>query len=171
MRPNGFQRLIHRFLMLAPVSAFLARALPRLDALTLRLSKGRWTVTSLVGLPIIELTTIGAQSGQRRTIPLVSLVHGDKIALVGSNFGKQRHPAWYHNLKVHPRCEVTRHGVSGNYIARELRGAERETYWQLAVSYYKGYEKYKIRAGKRIIPVLLLEPEYETSPSTGDDNR
>lgn len=170
MQPNGFQRLIHRFLMLAPISAFLARILPSLDGFALRLSKGRWTITSLVGLPIIELTTIGAKSGQRRKIPLVSIVNDDKIVLIGSNFGKLRHPAWYHNLKAHPRCEVNRNGTSGNYVARELLGAERELYWQLAVSYYAGYEKYKVRAGKRIIPVLLLEPEYETFPSSGSNN-
>jgi len=159
MRPNVFQRLVHRFLMLAPVSACLARSLHRLDALALRLSRGRWTFTALVGLPIIELTTTGAKSGQRRTIPLVSLQDGDRIALIGSNFGRAHHPAWYHNLKAHPACEVRWNGKTAAYLAREAQGQEREKYWQLAVSYYAGYEKYKARAGKRIIPVMLLEPQ------------
>jgi deazaflavin-dependent oxidoreductase (nitroreductase family) len=158
VKPNTFQRLIHRFLMLAPVSAFLARSLHHLDALALRLSGGRWTVASLVGLPIVELTTIGAKSGQRRTIPLVSLKDGVRIALIGSNFGRAHHPAWYHNLKAHPECEVRWNGKTTAYLAREAQGQEREAYWQLAVSYYAGYEKYKTRAGKRIIPVMLLEP-------------
>lgn len=159
VKPNAFQRLIHRFLMLAPVSAFLSPSLHRLDALALRLSRGRWTFTALVGLPIIELTTIGARSGQRRTIPLVSLKDGDRIALIGSNFGRPNHPAWYHNLKAHPECEVRCNGRTTAYLAREAQGQERETYWQLAVSYYAGYEKYKARAGKRVIPVMLLEPK------------
>lgn len=159
MQPNTLQRLVHRFLILAPVSAFLARILPSMDKLALRLSKGRWTFTGLVGLPIIELTTVGAKSGQRRTLPLVGLQEEERIVLIGSNFGRAHHPAWYHNLKAHPECEVQINGRRSCYVAREAQGEERERYWQLAVSYYAGYEKYKVRAGKRTIPVMLLEPK------------
>lgn len=146
-------------LMLAPVSAFLARILHPLDSLALRWSKGRWAFTSLVGLPIIKLTALGAKSGQPRTLPLVGLRDGERIVLIGSNFGRAHHPAWYHNLKAHPECEVQILGRSTRYVAREAQGEERERYWQLAVSYYAGYEKYKARAGKRTIPVMLLEPK------------
>ncbi len=158
MKPNSLQRLAHRFLMLAPVSALLARILPSMDNLALRWSKGRWTFTGLVGLPIIELTTLGAKSGQPRTLPLVGLQDEDCIILIGSNFGRRHQPAWYHNLKAHPECEVRVKGRSRRYIAREVMGEERERYWRQAVSYYAGYERYKARAGKRIIPVMLLEP-------------
>lgn len=156
--PKAYHRFIHRILMLSSVSSLLARILPGLDAFAIRLSKGRWTVTNLVGLPIIELITIGARSGKRRITPLVSLWDGDKIALIGSNFGKPRHPSWYHNLKAHPECEVRWNGKIVAYTAREAQGQEREKYWQLSLSYYAGYEKYKTRAGKRTIPVILLDP-------------
>lgn len=159
MEPNALQRLVHRFLMLAPVSAFLARILPLMDRLALRLSNGRWTFTGLVGLPMIELTAVGAKSGQRRTLPLVGLQEGERIVLIGSNFGRAHHPAWYHNLKAHPECEAQVNGCRRRYVAREAQGEERERYWQLAVSYYAGYEKYRVRAGKRAIPVMLLEPK------------
>jgi hypothetical protein len=44
------------------------------------------------------------------------------------------------------------------YIARETEDNEYEKYWQLALSNYEGYEKYKERAGRKI-PVMVLEPK------------
>ena len=141
------------------VSAFLARVLHHTDNFALRLSHGHWTVAGLVGLPIIQLTTIGAKSGLSRTVPLVGLLDGDKIALIGSNFGQVRHPGWVHNLKANPECQVCYNGTTQTYSARFTKEQERETYWQLALSYYAGYEKYKSRAGERDIAVILLEPK------------
>ena len=156
--PNAFQRLTHRFAMLRPVSAFLSIGLHRLDILVLKVTKGKHTVAELVGLPMIQLTTIGAKSGEPRTMPLVSLIDGEKVALIGSNFGQKSNPGWYYNLKAHPQCTVQINGISGTYIARETEGEEREKYWQMAVSVYRGYEMYKIRASHRKIPVMVLEP-------------
>ena len=166
-KPNAFQRFIHRFLMLQPVSAFLAYYLHHIDEITLRLSRGRWTVTNLVGLPIVQLTTTGAKSGLPRTVPLVSLVDGEKITLIGSNFGRPKHPGWVYNLKANPECKVRYNGTSQTYVARFTEGHERETYWQMALSYYAGYERYKVRAGEREIAVIVLEPK----PQINTDKR
>lgn len=157
-RPNVFQKLLHRFLMLRPVSVFLARNLHRMDAVVLKLSKGKHTITELVGLPMIQITTIGAKTGELRTMPLVSLFDGEKIALIASNFGQKHNPGWYYNLKAHPQCTVQVNGHTDEYTARQVEGEEREKYWQMAVSFYKGYELYKVRAAHRQIPVMVLEP-------------
>jgi len=158
IRPNAFQKLLHRFLMLRPVSAFLAHNLHYIDSIALRLSKGRYAVTEIVGLPIIQITTIGAKTSEPHTIPLVSLFDGEKIALIASNFGQEHNPGWYYNLKMHPRCTVQIKGRLAEYLARQVEGEEREKYWNKAVSYYKGYELYKTRAAHRKIPVMVLEP-------------
>ena len=158
IKPNLFQKFIHRFLMMRWVSAFLAVNLHRMDAVMLKLSHGRHTVTEIVGLPIIQITTIGAKSGEPRTMPLVSLFDGEKIALIGSNFGRQHNPGWYYNLKANPQCTVQVNGREQKFIARQTEGEEREKYWQMAVSYYKGYDLYKVRAAHRQIPVMILEP-------------
>ena len=126
-RPNAFQRFIHRFLMLKPVSIFMARILHHLDAFALRLTRGKYTVTQVVGLPVIQLTTVGAKTGQVRTMPLVSLIDGEKIALIGTNFGQKHNPGWYYNLKAHPECEVHFSGRTNKYIARETEGDETES--------------------------------------------
>lgn len=156
--PNAFHKLIHRFLMLRPVSALMARILHHADNFALRLSHGHWTVAGLVGLPIVQLTTTGANSGLPRTVPLVGLMDGEKIALIGTNFGSSKHPGWVYNLKTNPDCQVGSNGRTKAYKARFMSGQEREFYWQMALSYYAGYEKYKARAGEREIAIILLEP-------------
>ena len=156
--PNSFQRFVHRFLMLRPVSAFLARVLHRLDAAMLKFSGGRHTLSEIVGLPIIQITTIGAKTGEPRAMPLVSVFDGERIALIASNFGQKHDPGWYYNLKANPQCTVEIKGHPAKYIARQVEGEEREKYWTMAVSYYKGYELYAIRAAHRQVPVMVLEP-------------
>ncbi len=159
IKPNAFQKLIHRFLMLRLVSAFLAVVLHHADTFLLHLTRGRHTVARIVGLPIIQLTTTGAKTNQLRTMPLVSLTDGEKIALIASNFGQKHSPGWYYNLKANPQCEVRFSGRSLRYIARESIGDEREKYFQMGISCYAGYEKYAERAAPRRIPVMVLEPQ------------
>ena len=160
---SPWQRMLQQFLASRPVSALMARVLHRADGLLLRFSHGRLDFTRAAGLPVIELITTGARSGLRRTLPLAGMPDGANYVLVASNFGGARHPAWYHNLKANPDCEVRRHGVTGAYVAREAEGTERERCWRRAVSYYLGYEAYRRRAGLRRIPVMVLEPR-STSP-------
>lgn len=158
VKPNALQKFLHRILMLKWISAFLALVLYRLDGVVLKLTDEKHTVTEMVGLPIIQLTTIGAKTGESRTMPLVSLFDGEKIALIGSNFGRKPNPGWYYNLKANPACTVQFNGRTGKYVARQTEGEEREKYWQMAVSYYRGYDLYKKRASHRVIPVIVLEP-------------
>lgn len=158
-KPNAIQRVLHRFLMLKPVTFILAPILHRLDTQLWKLNGGRFSLTSaLAGLPTLQITTIGAKSKLPRTLPLVGLVDGDRIILIASNFGQGCHPAWYHNLKANPECRVQVNGIEKTYRARETEGQERERYWKMAVSIYAGYAAYKINAGERRIPVMALEP-------------
>jgi len=159
IKPNHVQKLLHRLLMLRVVSAFLARVLHHADMFMLRHTDDRHSFTTFVGLPVIQVTTIGAKTGLPRVTPLVSVLDRDTIALIASNFGQIHNPGWYYNLKEHNECNVLFNGRSGKYIAREAYGDEYEHYWKLANSYYAGYEKYKERAAYRHIPVMVLEPK------------
>jgi hypothetical protein len=85
--PNPCQKRFHRFLMLKPVSALLAVALHPVDNFLLRLTKGKHTFARLAGLPIVQLTTMGAKTGRWRTMPLVGVPDGGKLVLIASNFG------------------------------------------------------------------------------------
>jgi deazaflavin-dependent oxidoreductase (nitroreductase family) len=158
VKPNALQKLIHRLLTLRPVSALFPKTLHRADSFMLRLTRGRHAFTGLVGLPIAQLTMIGARTAKPRTITLVGVPDGDRLVLLATNFGQKHNPAWYYNLKAHPECQVQWNGERGTFIARETHGAEYERYWQLGLSYYAGYESYKLRAGRKI-PVIVLEPK------------
>jgi len=159
VKPNAFQSLIHRFIMLRSVTAFFANKVHVVDKLILKLTGGKYTVSGLAGWTMIQLTTTGAKTGQARMSPLVGLLDEEKIAIVASSFGRVHNPNWYYNLKAHPECIVEWNGRSGIFIARETNKEEYEKYWQLALAYYTGYEKYKERAAHRHIPLMLLEPQ------------
>lgn len=156
-KPKAFLQVIHRFLALKPVSAALSHILQPADEFALFLTRGKHTIAELV-LPTIEVDTIGARTGQRRTHPLGGFLEGDKYILIGSNFGSKYHPAWVYNLRARPECVVHAHGRSQKYLARETDGEERARCWQLALDYYKGYAAYEKRAAPRKISVWVLEP-------------
>jgi len=157
-KPNALQKLLHRVFMLQPVTEFFALRVNRIDNAILRITKGTHTGSEIMGWNIIQLTTIGAKSGQLRTLPLIALFDGEKIVLIASSFGHVHNPGWYYKLKAHPECVVIFNNRSGKYDAREAASVDYEKYWQLALSYYAGYEKYKARAGRKI-PVMVLEPK------------
>jgi len=156
--PNAFQKLLHRFFMIRAVTAFFAPWIHQVDKATLKLTKGKYAISQILGWNIIQLITIGAKTRQPRTMPLVALFDGERIALIASSLGRAHNPGWYYNLKKDSECDVEWKGLSSKYIAREAEGNEYEKYWQLALSFYVGYEKYKERAGRKI-PVLVLEPK------------
>ena len=145
--------------MLRPVTAFFAPRVHRIDQAILKLTKGKYTGSEILGWNIIQLTTIGAKTNQPRTLPLMALFDGEKIALIASGFGRAHNPGWYYNLKAHPQCEVQGNERTGAYLAHEAGGDEYDKYWQLGISYYAGYEKYKAHAAHRHIPVMVLEPK------------
>jgi len=71
------------------------------------LSKGRLFGRAF-GMPIIELVTIGRRSGKERsTILSAPIVDGERLVLVASFGGDDRHPAWYLNLRSNPEVRVT----------------------------------------------------------------
>ena len=107
---------------------------------------------------MITLTTTGAKSGKKRSVPLIGIPDGDKIILIASNWGQSSHPSWYYNLRANSRVEVTSGRTKGDFIAREARGEEYDTYWKTAVTVYGGYDVYKRRNGGLKIPVIVLTP-------------
>ncbi len=155
------QRLIHRFGATDFGSWLFAHVLHRADRIVWKLSRRNFTLTSaLSGLPIIVLTTTGAKSGVRRTVPLVALASPRKpgdYAVVASNFGQHNLPGWYFNLRKTPRADGMVYGLPHAFIARELTGADYERVWGQAERCYAGYARYKQRASNRHIPIMLLE--------------
>ena len=108
--------------------------------------------------PIVIFTTRGRKSGKIRKFALMRVEHDGKYAMVGSEGGAPKHPGWYFNLKADPGALTVQDGARRfDATARELRGEEREIWWQRAVEAYPTYAKYQEKT-KRQIPVLLAEP-------------
>jgi deazaflavin-dependent oxidoreductase (nitroreductase family) len=155
-RLSAIERLGERFAQSKPGSWFYINVAMRVDRALLPLSGGRFSIS--VGQQVGMLETVGAKSGERRRIPLLFIRDGDRVILIASMGGAPRHPAWLHNIRANPRVKfLGPRGTIGEYVAREAEGDERARLWDEAVDYYAGYAEYKIRAGTREIPIVVLE--------------
>lgn len=155
-----WQRIIQKLAALKIFSGgLLAKYLHQWDTAVLNWTNGKRSLTAMfAGLPVVVLTTTGARSGKSRQVPLAGYPHGENIILVASSLGSLHHPAWYYNLKANPQVQLSVNGQTSSYLARMAGKAEWETYWQLALEYYPGYQAYEDRTNGREIPIFVLEP-------------
>jgi deazaflavin-dependent oxidoreductase (nitroreductase family) len=154
---NALQRINRRFAASGPGSWLFARVLHRIDGPVHRATGGRHTLGSLLsGLPIVMLTTIGARTGKRRTVPVLGLPTPDGLAVIASNFGQEKHPAWYYNLHANPTGEVTVGEVTHPFRATVAKGEERARIWEQGLRVYPGWSQYEQRASHREIDVFVL---------------
>ena len=156
---NPLQRGLRRFAASGPGSWLFARVLHHIDRPVYRLTGGRHTFSSVAtGLPLVMLTTTGARSGRPRTVPVLGFPTSDGLVVVASNYGQERHPAWYHNLRANPEGEVAADGAPRRFRAREAQGEERQRIWQQGLRIYPGWSQYERRASNRRIAVFVLDP-------------
>jgi deazaflavin-dependent oxidoreductase (nitroreductase family) len=156
---NPFHRLMRWQAGAAPMPPLCARTLHHLDRLVFRLTKGRHTLANLVsGMPVVMLTTTGAKSGKQRTLPVLGIPDGERIALIASNWGQHYHPGWYHNLRANPRASINVGGVTSDVLAYEAQGQERDRLWRRDLEAYPGRVGFERRASNRRIPVIVLTP-------------
>jgi len=113
--------------------------------------------TTLRGIPVVVITSVGASTGKLRKNPVMRIEHDGTYAAVASKGGAPEHPAWYRNLVDHPLVELQDQTAKGDYSARELSGDERELWWGRAIEVWPDYAEYQTRTDRQI-PVFLLEP-------------
>ena len=139
---------------------FFSRVLRHLDDAVGRLTRGRRSAPGLLaGLEVLDVTTTGRRSGQRRTSHLIAAPYDGTLALLGTNFGQAATPAWALNLEADPRATLTYRGVTREVVARAATPAEAEEVFALAARFYPGYARYRQRVGeRRRIRVFVLQP-------------
>ena len=166
---NPFRRFMRNLAATAPMSWLFARTLHHVDRPVFRLPGGRLTFANLVsGLPVVMLSTTGGKSGIERTVPLLGLPDGEVLAVIASNHGARRHPAWYLDLLANPEATLSVAGRTRRVVTREAEGGERERLWRLGLAVYPGWAGYERRAGEGRIPVMVLSPRArESDPATG----
>ncbi|QJU53420.1 nitroreductase family deazaflavin-dependent oxidoreductase [Herbiconiux sp. KACC 21604] len=111
--------------------------------------------TTLNGMGVVILSTIGAKSGKLRKTPLMRVEHEGEYAVVASLGGAPKHPVWYFNIVAHPHVELQDRTEKHDYSAREVFGDEKALWWERAVAAYPPYADYQLKT-QREIPVFVL---------------
>lgn len=163
--PNVWQHLAELFAR-PRVSVFMMRLATRVDPPLMRLSGGRLRLSFVI--PVLLLHCTGARTGKPRTLPLL-YVPGpcsaaaedgsggpERLLLIASNAGQDRHPAWYFNLLAEPQVGCVIDGIKRKYIAKLLTQEARSAAFHRASLIYPGYVRYAQRC-EREIGVFELE--------------
>jgi deazaflavin-dependent oxidoreductase (nitroreductase family) len=133
----------------------------RLEALLRFVTAGRLGVLDIVGLPNVRVTTSGRKTGLARTatVQYVPIRNGDDgLVLVGSNWGRVRHPSWSANLLAAQQVSVRERGRLFTAKVRLLTGTERENAWATVVAHWPNYQIAQDLAGGRRFRLFLLTP-------------
>ncbi|MFF3374667.1 nitroreductase family deazaflavin-dependent oxidoreductase [Streptomyces sp. NPDC002680] len=109
------------------------------------------------GMPVILLTTRGARSGKIRRTPLMRVEHDGVYAVVASLGGAPKHPVWYYNVLADPHVDLQDGPARQDFVAREVTGEEKATWWERAVAAYPPYAEYQTKTDREI-PVFVLDP-------------
>lgn len=125
--------------------------IPALDRAVHRLTRGK-VILSAQMLPGVILTSVGARSGLTRRTPLACMPEegGRSWILIGSNFGRDGHPAWTANLMARPDVEISWKGADIAVTAHLLAGEERAAVWKTALAFWPPYATYQARIEREI---------------------
>lgn len=125
----------------------------KVDPYLLRATRGR--IGMGLVLPTALLETRGAKSGAVRRNAVIYFHDEDRVTIIASKAGDEKHPAWFHNLRAYP--DVTFGGIPmrATVISDE---AERHRLWTLADRVFAPYATYRQEAAKanRTIPIVQL---------------
>ncbi|GLP74644.1 hypothetical protein TUM20983_17540 [Mycobacterium antarcticum] len=131
----------------SPVGSRFIRLLVPLDRRVLQATKGKYTLFGPTSLPELLLTTTGRRTGRQRTAPLSYLSDGDRLLVIGSNFGQQHHPEWSSNLLAEPEATVAINGIEIPVTATHLTGPEGDRALQRFLA-YPMYQSYRTRTAR-----------------------
>jgi deazaflavin-dependent oxidoreductase (nitroreductase family) len=126
----------------------------KVDPYLLRATRGRLGM-GLV-LPTALLETQGAKSGAVRRNAVIYFHDGERVTIVASKAGADKHPAWFHNLCAHPDVKFGGVPMRATVVSGE---AERERIWTLADRVFAPYATYREEAARveRAIPIVQLD--------------
>jgi deazaflavin-dependent oxidoreductase (nitroreductase family) len=112
------------------------------------------------GAPLLLLTTTGAKSEQRYTLPIMYLSDGDRMVVFAAKAGAPTNPDWYHNLVAHPRATVELGNETFDVTATIMSGEERDHLYAREVENYPPLAEYQAKT-TRTIPVIALERQKD----------
>jgi deazaflavin-dependent oxidoreductase (nitroreductase family) len=106
-------------------------------------------------LPTALLETRGAKSGAVRRNAVIYFHDKDRVTIIASKAGYEKHPAWFHNLRAHPHVTFGGIPMRATVVGDEN---ERHRLWTLADRVFAPYATYRRDAAKanRTIPIVQL---------------
>ncbi|MDQ3957484.1 MAG: nitroreductase family deazaflavin-dependent oxidoreductase [Actinomycetota bacterium] len=125
------------------------------DKVVYRLTGGRRGLSP--SKTVMLLTTTGRKTGRRRQVPVLYLQDGERLWVMASNYGQERHPGWSANLLANPEATVHVAGEERRVTARPATEEERRTLWPRLMKLYPAWEQYA-RWTDRSFRLFCLEP-------------
>ena len=110
-----------------------------------RLHKALWNATGgrlgrrVIGMPVVEVLTIGRKSGVERQILITYVDDGGCPAIVGTNAGRDTDPARALDVRARPGVPARWDGRWHEVNAIELGGEAWERAWKAAATANPGY--------------------------------
>lgn len=133
----------------------------RLDPIIYRWTAGRLNSTGVILFPVLALTTTGRKTGKQRTVQLAYVAFDDHAYLVASNFGKDRHPAWMHNVEAKPEVSVQIGSNHYQVTAERLTEEEKAAVWERLVAEVPNFDAYEEVSGRTLHVFRLAIPGIE----------
>lgn len=153
-RPRGTFSRVYAALANTRLGRFMSVSLVwKIDPYLMRLTRGRLGM-GLV-MPTVLLETRGAKSGAVRRNAVIYFHDGDRVTIVASKLGYEKHPAWFHNLRADPDVMLGGIPMRATVVSDE---AELRRLWTLADRVFAPYVAYRREAAKasRTIPIVQL---------------
>jgi F420H(2)-dependent quinone reductase len=112
------------------------RTMNKLHIFLYRKSGGR-ILGSVVGSPVLVLTTTGRKTGKPRTVPLVYAQAGSQYAVIATD-----NPGWHHNLKGTPQAAIEVKNTKLQVTARDASAEEEAQWWERIVKQSPAFKSF-----------------------------
>jgi deazaflavin-dependent oxidoreductase (nitroreductase family) len=120
-------------------------------------SQGGVVKGALAGTPMLLLHHVGVRSGLERVTPLAWWPTGETaVAVLASNFGAPRHPAWFYNLLANPTTIIEIDAETWRVHARVATANERRLVLERIMTATPSAAA-AVRKTQREIPVVVLD--------------
>jgi deazaflavin-dependent oxidoreductase (nitroreductase family) len=108
---------------------------------------------------VLQLTTLGAKTGQQRQTTVVYFPdRANSMLIVASAGGAVHHPAWFFNIAKHPEQVWVRVGDRRFRVSPEtLSGEERAAAWQRIKTQSRVFAGYETKTDREL-PIIRLSP-------------
>ena len=113
---------------------------------------------TMLGMPVLLLTTTGRKSGKSRTTPVVYVRDNGDYLIAASKGGADSHPAWYLNLEASSEAQIE---IGDNVFTVQVtvtEGEERTQLFEKIKTAGDNFATYEQNT-QRIIPVVRLTPK------------